>query len=367
MLTYDAVMALGRALRDTDVLSVYIAGARDDLAQHRAWRVDLEHGLADQRRRFVDASAARREAFDTAVRQLEAMLTDWSPPPRGRGWVAFITADGVAHADALPTSVGTHVAWRRGVLAAPYVKALEVGMPVLCARVDARSATLYRVHDDDATAIESWANDRPAGEAPHLGDVPRTGFHAGTRGRTAHDAFERSQREAAVQLAARVAERIAREAGSGWVVFAGTERVAQLVIDRLPPAVAARARFAVPLHEEVNARRLVDLSMRTAAELRDAEYVARLRAIEDAPIGRGKAARGDVDTTRALEHGQVDELFLSPRFVDAHPDASELAVHTAFDQGARVHVVDGACAPALERLGGIAAVLRYPMAGTGVA
>lgn len=366
MLTYDALLALDRSLKDEQVLSVYIAGAPDDLALYRTWRVDLDHALAEQRRRGAQAPAASRAAFDSAVAALEETLRGWTPPPRGRGWVAFITQGGVVHQGALPRSPGTVAAWRRGILAAPHVRALEEERSVLVARVDARTAALHRVHDHAVALVDEWYRDRPSGDAPHLGDAPRMGFHGGTRGRTAHDAHERSQREATAHLVADVAERIAREAArGGWIVLAGNDRVGQMVIDRLPTAVAARTRGGAVLPADAGPSRVLEVAMQGAAALRDAEYCTRLRAIADASNGRGRAVRGDAETTRALENGQVDELFLTPHFVDTHPDASEQAMHAAFDQGARVHVIDGPSAEQLERLGGIAAVLRYPLNGSG--
>lgn len=64
-------------------------------------------------------------------------------------------------------------------------------------------------------------------------------------------------------------------------------------------------------------------------------------------------------TMDALEHGAVEELLITPRFIDSNSDASAKALQLAGKSSARVSVLSGAAAFELDLVaGGIGAILR---------
>jgi hypothetical protein len=71
---------------------------------------------------------------------------------------------------------------------------------------------------------------------------------------------------------------------------------------------------------------------------------------------------GSVDTQRALENGQVRDLYLTLAFIEAHAAAAESAARLAFERHALVEHVSGEAAERLDQAGGICARLRYATA-----
>jgi hypothetical protein len=362
MLRYGDVVALDRRLRDAWVLTVYLGGAPDDPARRRARRAELAHALASAARHDDAAPRAAREAFAQAAAHVEAWAADAPLAPHDHATVVLATPAGIEQVALLPSAVPTAAVWHRGPFIAPWLGAIEGQRPVLVVRIDGKGAVFDRVEDDRVVPVARLEAPVPGGDAPHLGDAPRLGFHPGTRGRTARDAMARARRDVQARLVDDVAARCETEAADGcWVLLGGAERAVHAVGDRLPASLAPRTDRDGPPMGATPAE-VVVAAQGAARRLREAAEAARVGAIEDAAHANGRAALGDEETRFALRRGQVDALILTPDYLDQHVDDATAVVQAALDQGARVEVVHGEPAARLARWGGMAAALRYPLA-----
>lgn len=360
MRTREELLALAQELRDTDVLSVYIDGGAVDPALRSAWRTQLDEALDGAREALRDASRAERARFDRAVELLRAELGSVPAGIGAPGWAAFATADGVHHAGPLPVSVTLRVQWGRGAVVAPLVRALTDARPVVIAVVDSRGARIYRYERGALERTDTLRAHVHVEPPAHLGGVPRAGFHTGTRGRTGTDAAARERAEGRARVMAAVVERVVALAGStGWVLIGGTPMAAREARARLPKAMASRMLVLPALQCRTPEAEIARIAAEGAAALRRRAEADEVRvALERAPVGRGAA---NVEPTRAaLDADAVRQLYLTRRFIDAHPGDAEEMVRAALEQHAEVEVVSGDGAAMLEeRGGGVGALLRF--------
>ncbi|HET8786658.1 MAG TPA: hypothetical protein VFM38_13550, partial [Candidatus Limnocylindrales bacterium] len=125
-------------------MSAYLDAGVDDPAERRAWRVRLDQSLRDLRAWLTDASHEERAMFERCVEHLDARLTAIRSNVGPLGWAAFITANGVQDAEALPAPMPTLAVWSTGMCIAPYMRSLKQTRPVIIAIADARETTLHR-------------------------------------------------------------------------------------------------------------------------------------------------------------------------------------------------------------------------------
>jgi hypothetical protein len=277
------------------------------------------------------------------------------------GWAAFATADAVWWSGRVPEAAPRLVAWGVGARVAPTVRAFEQERPVWVAVVDARRARLYRCRGDELEVVDTLRAHTSVGPLDHMGAPPHEHFHTGTRGSTGTDAAERELREATGRLLDEVAARlVALSTDGGWIVIGGTRQAAHAVLDALPARVAAKATVLPALDASSTTDEIQRLAEEGASLLRGSRDDMLLAGLlEDAGSG-GNGAVGAADVLHALDSGAVQELLLSPRFVDRQPAEAEAAVRAAFDQRSAIEVTSGSVADRLDRDGGgIAARLRF--------
>ena len=227
MLTRTQLVTLLRSLEGKRVLTVYLDGTAADPAAQRSWRVQLEHSLDDLRSWLADAPRDERAAFDRCVELLGGQLAGFEANVGSPGWAAFITADGVYDAHALPVPTPTFAAWSTGPSLAPYVRALKENRSVVVAVVDARQAELYRYMLGTPDRVETIRARHVVQETAHMGTAARQGFHVGTRGSTGRDAAQRSLLAGRTRMLEQASARMLELAGSdGWIVLGGISRVA---------------------------------------------------------------------------------------------------------------------------------------------
>jgi hypothetical protein len=361
MLSYAELVDIERSLRGQRVLSAYVGGPPADPAARHGWRRAVDDELSDVRRSLGDAPHAEREAFERAAALLAEQLATTSAPEMTPGWAAFVTADAVWWAGPVPAVIPPLVAWGTGARVAPAVRAVEQERPVWVAVVDNRKARLYRCHDGELEVVDTLRAHTSVGPLDHMGAPPHEHFHSGTRGSTGTDAAEQELREATNRLLTEVAERLATlSAHGGWIVIGGTRQAAHTALDALPARIAARATILPAIDVSSTTGEIQRLAEEGASLLRRSRDDVLLAGLFDDAGSGGNGAVGAPDVLHALDAGAVQELLLSPRFVERQPTEAEAAVRAAFDQRSAIEMTSGPVADRLDRDGGgIAARLRF--------
>jgi hypothetical protein len=232
---------------------------------------------------------------------------------------------------------------------------------VVVAVVDSRSAKVYRYAEGHLAHVETLRASAHVQPSDHMGNAPKRGFHAGTRGTAATDAAQRTLRSGRLRMLRDLTKYLTKLADTdGWIVLGGTLTVAREAYRLLP--------------KHAQDRTLVQLSLGLRASFDDIAAAAALggsalrRASDDRAVGRllgGSRSVARVAThveaaRAALQRGAVRRLFITPAFIAERLDDAEEMVRVALIDGAEIEVVAGAAAAQLdEDAGGVAASLRY--------
>jgi hypothetical protein len=275
--------------------------------------------------------------------------------------VAFVTADGVRHAEGVPVRLSPLVAWGDGIRIAPYLRVLERQGVTAVAVVDSRAARVYALHDGelhDRGALHAHA---ASGPVSHMGDAPAPGFHAGTRGTTGTDAAERARLVGRARMLDELAERLVEVAGPhGWIVVGGIPEVAAAAVERLPDAARGRARALAGLDVHATPAQVAGRAAEETTRLRREAAMADVEMLVARHAGGGTAAIRRDGVLEALRERAVDRLDLSERLLDDDAPLAERIVREAFDQDAQVSCVDGPAAARLDaEAQGLVAQLRF--------
>jgi release factor family 10 len=360
MLTQTELTSLLRSLTGERVLTVYLDGTAVDPAVQRAWRVQLDHSLADLRTWLADSARDDRTAFERCVELLQGQLAGFEPGVGSPGWAAFITPKRVHEAHHLPVPTPTLAVWSTGPCLAPYIRALKEDRPVVVAVVDARQAELYRYRLGTPERVETMHAHHVVQETAHMGTSPRQGYHVGTRGSTGRDAAQRSLLAGRNRMITQSAARILELAGTdGWIVLGGIRRVVASLAPELEARAPGRVLTLPTLDVHASTDDVAHAARTGASTLRSTHDAGRIAAIADLAAAHGLGVTGSLDTKWALEQSAVRELFLTHRFLEDHGADAEDAVRAALEQDATVEEVSGDAAGDLDAAGGIAAALRF--------
>ena len=362
MLNKTELMLLERALADQRVLSVYVDGTEADPAAQAKWRLDLAHSIQRLRTSLSGASHEDRMEFDRCVESLARELATLPGSVGAPGWMAFVTADGLQHAERLPVQEATIAMWTKGPAVAPYIAALKELRPVVLVVADARKGRIHLYRAGTLTATKTAHARAHPGDHPHMGGPARPGLHAGTRGTTGHEAAPMALLTGVQRMVGELAEQALELAGpDGFIVIGGIPRVAARLSAALEHAARNRVTVLESLDIHASPAALAAAAHEGASTLRDAEDLARIREIEEVAPGAMLGSIGPVATREALDSHRVRELYLTQRFIEEHIVDAETAVRLALDQGAAVEAVSRAAAERLNGLGGMSARLRYPL------
>lgn len=368
MRTYTQLAELHRALKNSRVLSVYLDGTEQDPAKRDVWRARLAHCLDDLREWLEGSAHAERKEFERCVAQLDTRLHHFPGGLRAPGWVAFITAEGIQEATPLPVPMPTQAVWSTGMSIAPYIRALKEARPAVILLTDSARARLYRYHFGQLTLTETFHAHAEVPEPAHMGDAPRPGFHAGTRGSTGSDQAQRRHLHGTNRMLAETAKRAVALAGNdGWIIVGGIPEVSRHAMSKLPAGALGRARYEESFDIHATDAEVVRVARAAISALRDAADMSQVREIADSRMETGLGTLGPADTRRALEQMRVRALYFTHRFLEEHAAEAEDAVRAALEQGATVEEVSGSAAAELDRHGGMAAGLRYRLASEAAA
>jgi hypothetical protein len=348
-------------LRDEPTLSVYINGAVTDPAERGAWRTRLEQSLASVRANMGSGPAEGQRQLEQCLARLEQLLPTVPSAIGSPGWAAFITADAVHFANALPVPVPTAAWWGRGMFAAPFARALKEYRPVIVAIASEEVIHFYRYLRGDLQAIEAMrarGGEEPA--AAMRGGSPSR-FRPGSRGVTAADEADRLRRHAREELVRTAAQRLTALAGAtGWIISGGATRMAKRLTHALPSRIGERMLEMPVLRVDATPAEIRRAAARAASELRRAEDDREIAALIARAASDGRGVVGIQRTRRALERGAVHALYISHHYLERSPLEAEEAVRSALEQGAAIEDVTGPAADRLdEECGGMCARLRF--------
>ncbi len=360
MMTFPQLSALHRSLNRDLVLSVYVDGSATDFSILHLWRTQLNNALTDVREWLAGSRHVERENFDACVRHLKETLGQF---PRGfgaPGFVAFVTRDGVVDSHTLPVPVPTLAIWSTGPAVAPYMRALKESHPIIVILADSSKAELFRYLAGKVEKLDMVRAHHVVEPPYHMGTPAKQGFHSGTRGTTGKDAAQRSLLEGRDQM---IDEIVSRALGvledNEFIMVGGIKGVARRIVARLDESVGERAFELSGLDIHASHARIRDTVKAAASKLRAAFDTQRIAEITDEAAAGGLGALGPEETRLALEQASVRDLYLTHKYLEDHAAEAEDAVRSALDQHASVEEVSHEAAEDLQRVGGLAAGLRF--------
>jgi hypothetical protein len=360
MLSYPELTTMARSLRGERALSVYVDSEARDPAERRAWKLQLDHALRQLRSRLANSTDEEREMFERSGGRLVERLGEPDGPDGATGWVAFVTPEGVRHAERLTVPTPTIVAWEDGVRVAPYIRSLRDARPVVVFLGDARKVSIYRYADGQLQRLETLRARTNAEPPTHMGDTPRVGFHPGVRGSTGREDAQRARTHGTDAMLDEATDRVARAAGrDAWIVVGGIPRVVQSAAERITRSAPGRVLELEALDVHSSESQLEEAAREGAATLRDALELRRIEEAIEQGTPEGAAAIGLTAARSALEERRVRELYFTLRWLEDHPEDAERVVSAALEQRAAVAEVSGEAARILDEHGGVAALLRF--------
>jgi hypothetical protein len=361
MLNRDQLANLYRGLENNKVLSVYVDAVGKDPAGRRVWRRRLEHELEREQHRLRLDDPEEVDAFKAAEATILKELDGFQAFLPGKGYVAFVTSEGIRHAESLPVQVPNLVRWETGPRVAPYIRGLKQLKPMVTALVDARRSRVFRYKEGVLKEVSDLRADTFLGDLLDPASPQRSSHYSGTRGETATDAAQRYLGVGTERMLKEVQEKITELAGSdGFVLLGGDQEAMSVLRPHLPKAMKERVLENSSLFVEMSLPEVKAATAEAASALAKKKQEALLDQILELTYARGNGCLGGADTVRALEEGRVDILVLSRSFVGASPDFADQCVGRAFNQSAEVRVLSGTPGDRLDAEGGgVGARLRY--------
>lgn len=358
MLTKHDLAELWKAHEKDMMLSVYLARQGSDPGERGAWRLRLEGALEGIRSNLEVEAPDDLRAFEAAAEQVHQGLESFGRVLPRAGWSAFATEDRLWHAEELPFPPLDVVRWRQGIFAAPYVRSLKSGRPVVLAVIERLHATTYPYRGGElGEGVEIRAG-WPEAEAADVGVSKRAATATGVRGATRTDFVQRTLDENAKRLRKEIVEAVLAAAGDeGGVVLGGTTKATSAVLKELEEKMPGRVIEVSELAFDSSREDLVTAVTAAASTLTRMRQARLLDATADAG---DRAARGWNQTYRALAAGAVDTLLVARGLIESSPDDAERLVRLALAQGGDVEELGEELGERLlKEWEGVAARLRF--------
>jgi len=360
MLSLAQLTRLAHALRDQRVLTVYVDGSASDPAVQRSWHVQIDNALKDLRGWLADSPHDEREAFEDCVRMLETELTEFDPGVGAPGAVSFLSPGQTPETHTLPVPTPTLAVWSTGPCLSPYLRALKQTRSVVVAVSDARKTRIFKYRVGQLEHVADVRSHHAVPGTSHMGNAPRVGFHAGTRGRTGRDEAQRALLTGRDRMIGSAVQRLTELAdGDGWIVLGGIHRVSARIAERLAFAMPNRVAVLDSLDIHSTEAEISEAAAGAASALRDASDGRRLTQICDASGAHGLGVLGFDEARQALDQVCVRDVLLTRRFIERHAAEAERIIRDAVAQDAVIEEVARGVAARLDELGGIAAGLRF--------
>lgn len=358
----DRLLDFLRAHRDELTLSVYVEAAPADPAARRNWRIRLRQGLNEVRDTLASAPADEQDAFERCAAEVLGALPNGDVPATTQGWACFCTAGGDTFSLQLRDATETSVSWGPGARVVPYLR-VATEPSALVVQMDRLHGLIGRWRDGALEPLARFeaALDFEAG--PHMGDAPRFGFQAGTRGRTQTDEEQRQRAEAADRHLARVRQRVVALADRHEpVLIGGATEASTRLLESLPEQLAHRAVLVPALTMQLEGGALAAVLTAALHDFESALSARRVLELREMAHARGHAAIGLTPARAAAAVGAVAELIFSERAWRQHPAEIEELVQAALFEGAEVALAPSVPGTPLDgEADGVIAGLRFPI------
>jgi len=361
MLNRDQLAEFYRDLQDEKVLTVYVDGMGKDPANRKVWRRRLAHELEREEHRLRKEDPEEVEGFKAAEGRILKALEDVDGFLPKKGWVGFVTQEGIRHSEDLPVQVPTLAKWSNGPRVALYIRGLKQLRPMAIALVDSRRSRIFLYREGAVEEVEDFRADTFLGDLKDQASSQRAGHHSGSRGETATDAAQKYLGEGTHRMLKMVRDVCADLINAdGFLLIGGDQEALAILRPMIPKGFDRRILENPSLFVEMSLPEVKAAAAEGASALAKYRQTALLEQITEQAHSGGNGALGAEETVRALQEGRVDILALSRGFVEANADLADLCVSDAFHQGADVRVFSGDPAEALDSEGGgIGARLRY--------
>jgi hypothetical protein len=357
MAVLSSLGELRSELTGDDVLSVYIAADEHDPAERSSWRLRLASAL-DQVQRTVQPESI--DAFAAARSHVEEGLEAFRGYLPGRGWVAFATVDALRHSMQLPAPMPDLVRWRRGPVLAPYLRALKQNRPIMIALVDARHARLLHYRGGEMTEDSDMRADRWIDDLSDRNMSKRAGTHSGVRGVTCTDAAERVLSRETELLLKDVARQLLAAGDSALLVIAGPTAAVALLQKLLEPVAGARLIIEPSLHLRMSTAEVRPVLERAVSDQTQRLQLDEVSDVVERTGAGGRGALGTQPVRHACEHGQVERLIVTQRFMESFSEDVEALIAATVEHAGDAELVGGPAAELLDEAGaGVGALLRY--------
>jgi hypothetical protein len=362
MLTLSELRVLEYGLRSDKVLSVFLAQAPSDPAARHGWRVRVDEVIRDVRKESESASRDEGVALRRAIDRFEQTLDEAGGVVREPGWVGYIGPDRVHLAQVVPVAMITAASWGTGIRIAPLIRAIQNRRPAIIAIVDSRRAVIYRYHEEHLQHVDTLRAHAHTEPGIHMGGAPRQHFHAGTRGRTGTDQAQRERLAGRRHLMTLLVERMLDlSRPDAWLLLGGAPVAVHEALAVISPLALGRVRLMPELHLRATPAEITAVAARGAEMLHEARDLELVERTVEAAGAAGRGATGLQATSAAVGDGRASQVLLSPRFLGQFPAEAEQIIRGALDEHAAIDVVSGRAQDILDtRVGGIAAILRYP-------
>jgi Bacterial archaeo-eukaryotic release factor family 10 len=366
-------LAAARAPRGEFLTVTLSTSPLDDWRQFAPTFVNSEFGRITRERSL---SKDQKRVLESDLDEVQAVL-QYDLTPRTQGLALFANGEGgIYQRIELPFRLLNRVVLEPSPYVRPVVHALSLLEPFIVARVSRDESSLYLMDEwgvakeNDLTGPWLRTSDRETGE------LSIKEYFAAAR----HDSLvDLHYKEVAATLAKWLEGSPVKR-----VVLCAQHDIASAFRRALPPAVAPKVDAEILFDANVTASQMLASARNAANEARQRELVQLMGRIKEGLGSNGHGAAGFDEVMGGLERGQIQTMIVDRNYrppgwacpacswaglspVDECPlcggkpvpiaDAVGELVRLAILQSTRVEVAEGV--PALDELGGVAALLRF--------
>jgi peptide chain release factor subunit 1 len=366
-------LAAARAPRGEFLTVTLSTSPLDDWRQFAPTFVNSEFGRITRERSL---SKDQRRVLESDLDEVQAVL-QYDLTPRTQGLALFANGEGgIYQRIELPFRLLNRVVLEPSPYVRPVVHALSLLEPFIVARVSRDESSLYLMDEwgvakeNDLTGPWLRTSDRETGE------LSIKEYFAAAR----HDSLvDLHYKEVAATLAKWLEGSPVKR-----VVLCAQHDIANAFRRALPLAVAPKVDAEISIDANVPLSQMLASARNAANEARQRELVQLMGRIREGLGSNGRGAAGFDEVMGGLERGQIQTMIVDRNYrppgwacpgcswaglapVDECPlcggkpvpiaDAVGALVRLAILQSSRVEVAEGV--PALDELGGVAALLRF--------
>lgn len=359
--TEDAVRELLAWRPRHGVFSLYVDAGL--IARDGRWRLELRSGLD----RAVDFAAGAdrdtRLAVEATVRRIEDDLFIEPGGSESRGLMGFVQVAREPGEERWYASQlaprRTEASYGRRPQVGPLLATLDDGAPAGIATVSGERVRLLDWHLGRVEQLHDWELELFSLDWRELKarrpSSPSGGRMISAAGRDQYEQRMEANRERFAHQTGALARLSAGKRAWRQILVFGDERYAGQFADGFAGRCELRHVESTDLVAQPT-HLIAERVDRLLPGLNRSRECALIERIDEAAYAEARSAFGAQETIQALEQGRVEHLVYD---AGLDPEQIEPMIELALGAGAAVTPVEGDSAAALERRGGVAALLRY--------